>query len=231
MEISTKVISDRWHGVQPQSKSMHGNGGKRKLTGWSKICGLSKGSKHDLSYSVIYYIYIPGTLGPWSDTLWPLGRVRLFADCTISLSSLCRLICICRHWTTKMLVRYMLPSVCLRLRQLSQLSFIRYMGLCVFSLPNSPVMIVRICTLSIIIIIKSEVWILNHCLEFGYGMRCMSYYVLMILQKSLSLVVRWYHLFLKRKGPYDHPRSPASSVVVIVRMTNTDAAAITEQPP
>ena len=75
-----------------------------------------------LSYSVIYYIYIPGTLGPcfhywcsvhgickWSDTLWPVGRVRLFADHTISLSSLCRLIW--RHWTTKMLVSYMLLSV------------------------------------------------------------------------------------------------------------------------
>ena len=106
------------------------------------------------------YTYIPGTLGPcfhcwcsvygickWSDTLWHVGRVRLFADYTISLSSLC--ILIWRHWTTKMLGRYMLPSVCLRLRQFSQLSYIQYMGLCVFSLPNySPVMIVRMCTLS-----------------------------------------------------------------------------------
>ena len=112
-----------------------------------------------LSYSVIYYIYIPGALGPcfhywcsvygickWWDTLWPVGRVRLFADYTISLSSLCRLIW--WHWTIKMLVRYMLPSVCLRLRQFSQLSFVQDMGLCVFSLPNSPVMIVRMCTLS-----------------------------------------------------------------------------------
>ena len=112
-----------------------------------------------ISYSVIYYIYILETLGPcfyyWcsvygickrSDTLWHVGRVRLIADYPISLSSLCRLIW--RHWTNKMLVRYMLPGVCLRLRQLSQLSFIQYMGLCVFSLPNSPVMIVRMCTLS-----------------------------------------------------------------------------------
>ena len=38
--------------------------------------------------------------------------------------------------------------VCLRLRLFSQLSFFQYMGLCVFSLPNSPVMIVRMCTLS-----------------------------------------------------------------------------------
>ena len=92
-----------------------------------------------LSYSVIYYIYIPGTLGPcfhywcsvygickWSDTLWPVGRVRLFADYTISLSSLCRLIW--KHWTTKMLVRYMMLSVCLRLRQFSQLSLYSLYG-------------------------------------------------------------------------------------------------------
>ena len=67
-------------------------------------------------------------------------------DNYISLSSFWKLIW--RHWTTKMLVNYWLPSVCLRLRQLSQLSFIQYMGLCIFSLPNSPVMIVRMCILS-----------------------------------------------------------------------------------
>ena len=145
-----------------------------------------------LSYSVIYYIYIPGTLGPcfhywcsvygickWSDTLWPVGRVRLYADYTISLSSLCRHIW--RHWTTKMLVRYMLPSVCLRLRQFSQLSYIQYMGLCIFSLPNSPVMIVRMCTLSYY---HHQTGSMNHqplfrVRSWNNGMRCMSYYVLM----------------------------------------------------
>ena len=65
-----------------------------------------------------------------SDTLWPAGCVRLFSDYTISLSSLCRLIW--RHWTNKML-NNILPSVCLRLRLFSQVSFIQYMGLCVFS--------------------------------------------------------------------------------------------------
>ena len=40
----------------------------------------------------------------WSDTLWPAGRVRLFADYIISLSSLRRLIW--RHWTNKMLRVY-----------------------------------------------------------------------------------------------------------------------------
>ena len=62
----------------------------------------------------------------WSDTLWPVGRVRLFVDYTISLSSLCRFIW--KHWTTKMLVRYMMPSVCLRLRQFSQLSLYSLYG-------------------------------------------------------------------------------------------------------
>ena len=76
----------------------------------------------------------------WSDTLWPVGRVRLFANYT-SLSSLCRFIG--RHCTIKMLVRYVLPSVWLRFSQFFRLSFIYYMGLCVFSLPNSPAMIVR----------------------------------------------------------------------------------------
>ena len=62
----------------------------------------------------------------WSDTLWPVGRVRLFVDYTISLSSLCRLIW--KHWTTKMLARYMMPSVCLRLSQFSQLSLYSLYG-------------------------------------------------------------------------------------------------------
>ena len=149
-----------------------------------------------LPYSVIYYIYISRTLGPcfnylcsvcWcsvygickrSDTLWPAGRVCLFSDYTISLLSLCRLIW--RHWTNKMLVRHMLPSVCLRLRLFSQLSFVQCTGLCVFSLPNSPVMIVRMCTLSYY---HHHIGSMNHQPLFrvrpwNNGMRCMSYYVL-----------------------------------------------------
>ena len=102
---------------------------------------------------------------PTKDTLWPVGRVRLFAYYTISLSSLCRLIW--RHWTNKMLVRYMLPSVCLRLRLFSQLSSFQYMGLMSSAYP------IRLswlweCVLYLIIIIKSKVWIVNHCLGLGH---------------------------------------------------------------
>ena len=72
--------------------------------------------------------------------------------------SLCKLIW--RHWTYKMPVRYILSSVWVRLIIVSQLSILRYVGLCVFSLPISLVMIARIYTvcLQVIIIIKSEVW-------------------------------------------------------------------------
>ena len=42
------------------------------------------------------------------------------------------------------------------------------MGLCVFSLPISVVMIERIYILCLIIIIKSEVWTITHCLGLGH---------------------------------------------------------------
>ena len=84
----------------------------------------------------------------WSGTLWPVGRVRLFANYTIPLSLFWRFIW--RRWSTKMLVRYILTSVCLWFNQFSQLFLIlyMYMGLCVFSLPNSSAMIVQMYTLS-----------------------------------------------------------------------------------
>ena len=70
----------------------------------------------------------------------PLSTEKSFIS--ISSWSLCRLIW--RHWTLKkMLVRYRLSGVCLWLSHFSQLSFIQYVGLCVLSLPNFPVMIAR----------------------------------------------------------------------------------------
>ena len=148
-----------------------------------------------LSYSVIYYIYIPGTLGPcfhywcsvygickWSDTLWPVGRVRLFADYTISLSSLCRLIW--KHWTTKMLVRYMMPSVCLRLRQFSQLSLYSLYGAVSSAYPIL-LWWSRECVLYLIIIIKPEVWIINHCLGLGHETMVCAVCLTMFLPNNL----------------------------------------------
>ena len=73
-----------------------------------------------------------------------------------------------RHWTYKMPVRYILSSVWVRLSIFSQLSIIQYVGLCVFSLPISFVMIESIYILCLIIIIKSEVWTITHCLGLGH---------------------------------------------------------------
>ena len=78
-----------------------------------------------------------------------------------------------RHRTYKMPVRYNLSSVWVKLSIFSQLSIIQYVRLCVFSLPISFVMIERIYKLCliiiiIIIIIKSEVWIITHCLGLGH---------------------------------------------------------------
>ena len=71
-------------------------------------------------------------------------------------------------WTSKILVRYILSCVCLWLSQFSQLSSMQFRGLCVFSLPISLMMIVRICVLHLIIIITPEVWPICHCSGLGH---------------------------------------------------------------
>ena len=94
--------------------------------------------------------------------------IRLFVHNTISLSSLCQLIW--RHWTFKIPVRYILSSVWVRLSIFSQLSIIQYMGLCVFSLPISLVMIEMMYTVSYYHhqIGSHTVWTITHCLGLGH---------------------------------------------------------------
>ena len=120
------------------------------------------------SYSVTYCTCVPGEPRicfhyycaiydecKYSDTFWLAGRTRLFVQYTISSPSLCKFIWM--HWTYKMPVRYILSSVWVRLSIFSPLSIIQYVGLYVFSLPISLVMIERIYIyiLCLIIIIKS----------------------------------------------------------------------------
>ena len=95
--------------------------------------------------------------------LWPDGRIRLFAYYTTSSCG--------RFWTNKMIFRYILSSVCLRLSQFSQSSSMQHMGLYVFSLPISLMMIMKINVLYAIVIIKSEVWPSFHCLGSGHEKR------------------------------------------------------------
>ena len=73
-----------------------------------------------------------------------------------------------RHWTYEMSVRYNLSSVWVKLSIFSELSIIQYVGLCVFILPISFVMIERTYILCHIIIIKSKVWTITHCLGLGH---------------------------------------------------------------
>ena len=77
------------------------------------------------------------------------------------------------HWTCKVLVRDILSSVCLRLSPFPQLFFVQYMGLCVFSLTISFLMIVKICVLHLIIIIRS----LGHS-KFYTSYPALSYQIL-----------------------------------------------------
>ena len=91
-----------------------------------------------------------------------------------------------RHWTYKMPVRYNLSNVWVRLSIFSQLSIIQYVGLCVFSLPISFVMIGRIYIFCLIIIIKSEVWTITHCLGLGHETMlcavCLSIFLFVYIQ-------------------------------------------------
>ena len=153
------------------------------------------------SYSVTYCICVPGKPGicfhyycavydecKCSDTFWLADRTRLFVQYIISLSSLCKLIW--RHWTYKMPVRYILSSVWVRLSKFSPLSIIQYVGLYVFSLPISVMMIERIYILCLIIIIKSELWIITHCLGLGHE-TMVSAVCRSIL---LSYHIKWCHI-------------------------------------
>ena len=124
-------------------------------------------------------------------------RSYSFVQYTISLSSLCKLIW--RHWLFKMPVRHILSSVWVRFRIFSQLSIIQYMGLCVFSLPISLVMIERIYIVCLIII-KSEVWTSAHGLGLGHESMvcvvCLSIFLLMCDMAGLlrGTFVSWWYL-------------------------------------
>ena len=76
------------------------------------------------------------------------------------------------YMISKIFVRYILSSVCLRLSRFSQLSCMQYMGLYVFVLIISLMMIVRIRVRYLDIIIKSEVWPIYH--GFGLGHETIS---------------------------------------------------------
>ena len=124
----------------------------------------------DVCYMIfchLLYIHSGKTGNFFSLVLCSLRWVQIVGYVLVhrSYSFVCTLhhLIIWRHWTYKMLVRYNLSSVWEKLSIFSQLSIIQYVGLCVFKLPFSFVMIERI-----YIIIKSEVWTIAHCLALGH---------------------------------------------------------------
>ena len=108
-----------------------------------------------------------------------------------SKSSLWKLIW--RRWTYEMPFRYILPSVWVRLSIFSQLSIIQYMGLRVFSLPISVVMIERIYIYIYFFYYHHQIESMNYYPLFrvrswNNGMRCMSLYSYSCTLPYLDLV-------------------------------------------
>ena len=100
-------------------------------------------------------------------------------------------------------VRHILSTVWVRLSIFSQLSITQYVGLCIFSLPISLVMIERIYILCLIIIIKSEVWTITHYLGLGHETMvcsvCLSIFLWAYIHNQgtiFSNVLCWLYLIL-----------------------------------
>ena len=159
----------------------------------SHCCDIFRSSAHEIFASsyALSFIFIPGKLGFVScitvqfynvgkkiECIMARWSYSFFAHDATSLSSLCRRIW--RYWTYKMLVKYIISSVCLILSHFPQSSSMQYMVLCVSSIPISLMMIVRIRVVYLIIIITSEVWPICHCLGLGQGTMvcavCLSIY-------------------------------------------------------
>ena len=131
------------------------------------------------SYSVTYCIYIPGN---WECVFISTVQFMVSANSWIRFGLQIVIVClyitpshyhhcanfIWRHETYKMPVRYNLSSIWVRLSILSLVSIIQYVGLCVFSLLIFFLMIERIYILCLIIIIKTGVWTITHCLGLGH---------------------------------------------------------------
>ena len=121
----------------------------------------------------------------YSDTFWLADRTRLFVHNTISLSSLCKLIW--RHWTYKIPVKYILSSVWVRLSIFSPLCIIQYVGLCFQFTHFCCVDWENIYTLSYY---HHQVGSMNYYPLFrvrswNNGVRCMSFYILILVRIHL----------------------------------------------
>ena len=146
------------------------------------------------SYSVTYCIYVPGKPG-----ICFHYYVQFMMSANIRIRFGLQIVLVCLYSTpshyhhcanlsegielVKRLSDIFLSSVWVRLRIFSPLSIIQYVGLYVFSLPISLVMIKIIYILCLSIIIKSEVWTiypLFRVRSWHNGVHCMSFYILLL---------------------------------------------------
>ena len=88
-------------------------------------------------------------------------------------------------------VGYILSSVWVRLIIFSPLSIIQYVGLCAFSLPISLVMTEIIYILCLIVIIKSEVWTITHCLGLGHETMVSAVYLSIFLWGQQDVIIAY----------------------------------------
>ena len=78
------------------------------------------------------------------------------------------------------------------IKHIPSVSIIQYVGLYVFSLPITVVMIEIIYILCLIIIIKSEVWTITHCLGLGHETMVSAVYLSIFLWKEFIQNCRRY---------------------------------------
>ena len=91
------------------------------------------------------------------------------------------------------------------------ISFVMMWGLYVFSLSISFVMIERIYILCLIIIIKSEVWTITHCLWLGHEK--------MVCAICVSICLWWYQHQIQYNLAYiisDINKSPKSNLILVL---------------
>ena len=146
--------------------------------------------------SVICFIYVPGSV------LFPLLLCSLW--CVLHYDPKAAFCCLhvtqshYQHRTNlseniehKMPIECILSSVRLRSCSFPQLSLIHYMGLCILSLPIFRLMLLRIYGIfHIIVIIKSELWIISHCLRSGHEIMVCAECLAMFLP-HLSVTWLW----------------------------------------
>ena len=161
----------------------------------------------------------PGTLGPsihylcsvygickWSDTLVLFVCLQITPSHYHHYANLSEGIEL-----TKMLVGYMLLSVCLRLRQLSHLHFVQYKyfvsSACLILLWWS-----WECVLYLIVIIKSEVWIIGHCLGLGHETMVYAVCLTMFLSRTSNIIIS--HLTIVQCNPAAWLHQPKTSYLL-----------------